>query len=247
MTMLRARRLVSAVVAASLTVGGLSACRSQPAVAVYIGQGGPITEHRVQQIWDDTSDLLKAAADGRPARMPIARADVVGLLLTNELYDRVAERDRVTLPATMPYDEVAGQIGLPATADITRLYTENAVLRQTLLQSVAATAPAQPTDEDLREVYQRFADNEAINSDFAAFKNSLQAADKQELQGAFALRDSVESLVGELDVEVSPRYENLELAISSYTDQNSGRSFPIVSVPFGETGSDSQPLVVDVS
>ncbi|MEU4693362.1 hypothetical protein [Actinoplanes sp. NPDC023714] len=245
MTMLRARRLATAVVAASLTVGGLSACRSQPAVAVYIGQSGQITEHRVQQIWDDTEGLLEEASGGKATRMPIARADVVGLLLTNELYGRVAERDRVTLPATMPYDEVAGQIGLPATADITRLYTENAVLRQTLLQSAAGTAGAQPSDEDLRDVYQRFADNGAIDVDFDAFKSSLQPADKQELQGAFALRDALETLVSDLDVEVSPRYENLELGISSYTDQNSGRSFSIVGVPFGEPGS--EPLVVDVS
>jgi hypothetical protein len=245
MTMLRARRLATAVLAATLAVGGLSACRSQPAVAVYIGQAGHITEQRVQQIWDETRGLLEAAANGQPARMPIARADIVGLLLTNELYDRVAERNRVPKPATMPYDQIAEQIGLPATADITRLYTENAVLRQNLLKSVPGAAAAQPSDDDLRGVYQKFADNEAINLDFEGFKSSLQPADKQELQGAFALRDEVTGVVGDLDVEISPRYQNLELGIYSYTDQNTGKSFSIVSVPFGDP--DAEPLVVDVS
>ncbi|MBB2945526.1 hypothetical protein FB565_005259 [Actinoplanes lutulentus] len=244
MTMMRARSLVSVVVAASLAVGGLSGCRSQPAVAVYIGQSGHITEHHVQQIWDETSELVTSAAAGQAARMPIARVDIVGLLLTNELYDRVAKQQKVTLPATMPYAEVAEQIGLPDSAELTRIYTQNLVLRQNLLQSVSAAA-AEPSDEDLRGVYQQFADNQAINLDFAGFKKSLQAADKKELQGAFTLRDEVESLVGELDVEISPRYEDVVLGIYSYTDQASGRSFPIVSVPFGDP--DAKPLVVDVA
>ncbi|WP_433828451.1 hypothetical protein ACQP2E_03595 [Actinoplanes sp. CA-015351] len=245
MTMMRARSLVSVVVAASLAAGGLAGCRSQPAVAVYIGQSGHITERHVQQIWDETSELVTSAAAGQAARMPIARVDIVGLLLTNELYDRVAAKQKVTLPATMPYAEVAQQIGLPESAELTRVYTQNLVLRQNLLQSTAGTATAEPSDEDLRGVYQQFADNQAINLDFAGFKNSLQAADKKELQGAFTLRDDVETLVDELDVKISPRYEDVVLGISSYTDQASGRSFPIVSVPFGDP--DAKPLVVDVA
>lgn len=243
--MLRARRLASAVVAASLAVGGLSACRAEPGVAVYLGSRGQITEHHVQRIWDETRAALGSAANGAPARMPIARTDIVGLLLTHELYDRVAARQQVALPATMPYEQVAEQIGLPATAELTRVYTENAVLRQQLLQKAAGASASAPADADLRDVYQRFAANQAVTVDFETFRSRLQPADLQELGGAFALRDAVQSLVGELDVEVSPRYEDVELGIYSYNDQNSGRSFAIVSVPFGDPGQEH--LVVDVA
>ncbi|BAL85972.1 hypothetical protein AMIS_7520 [Actinoplanes missouriensis 431] len=245
MTMLRARRLASAVVVASLAVGGLSACRSQPAVAVYIGNSAHITEHQVQRIWDETEDVLVKASNGRPVRMPIVRADIVGLLLTHELLERVAGERGVTVPGAMPYDEVAQQIGLPAGAELTRLYTENALTRQYLLESAASGTAAQPSDADLRDVYQRFTDNEVALPAYAQFAAGLEPAQKQELQSTFALRDDMEGVVDKLDVEVSPRYENLEVALANYTDQNTGRSFALVSVPFGEPGG--EPLVVDVA
>ncbi|MEU4558954.1 hypothetical protein AB0F72_11235 [Actinoplanes sp. NPDC023936] len=245
MTMLRARRLASAVVVASLAVGGLSACRSQPAVAVYIGNSGHITEQQVQRIWDETEDVLVKAANGQPVRMPIARADIVGLLLTHELYGRVAGERGVTVPGAMPYDEVAQQIGLPATAELTRVYTENVLTRQYLLENAGTRTAAQPSDADLRNVYQRFADNEVDMPAFAEFAAGLQPAEKQELQSAFALRDEIEGVVDQLDVEISPRYENIELGLATYTDRTTGRSFALVSVPFGEPGA--EPLVVDVA
>ncbi|WP_229072071.1 hypothetical protein [Actinoplanes sp. DH11] len=244
MTMMRPRRLATAVVVASLALGGLSGCRSEPGVAVYIGSAGHVTEAQVQRVWDETQDVLEAASAGAPVRMPIARADVVGLLLTNELYDRVVEQRRVTLPAALPYDQVAEQIGLPVSAELTRIYTANLVSRQYLLENAAAAA-GPPADEDLRDVHRRFADNDVTDQDYATFRSGLQPGDLQELGATFALRDELAALVGSLDVKVSPRYENLELGLASYTDRNTGRSFPIVTVPFGEPGA--EPLVVDVA
>ncbi|GGN27555.1 hypothetical protein FHR83_005230 [Actinoplanes campanulatus] len=60
--MLRARRLASTVVAASLAVGGLSACDSEPSVAAYLGDAGQVSEQEVQRIWDDTHADLAAQA-----------------------------------------------------------------------------------------------------------------------------------------------------------------------------------------
>ena len=83
LAMQRARRLASMVVVASLTVAGLSACRTEPSVAAYVGDSGRVTEKRVQQVWDDAQTALTDA--GAPGGVPISRGDIVKTLVSADV------------------------------------------------------------------------------------------------------------------------------------------------------------------
>ena len=256
--MQRARRLASAVVVASLTVGGLSACRSEPAVAAYLGENGRITEARVQEVWDEAYDAVaaqapqpagaaepsEAAAPPSSVVMPISRADIVGQLVSRDVYARVAEQRRITLPADLPYAEAGGQVGLPATSEYVRLYTENVIMRNQLEKAV--TTPAEPTEADLRDVYQRFAANGGLEPgmDFAAFTASVPPEAKQALGSAITIRNDVQAVADDLKIQVNPRYQPLELGMYGISDSNSGRVYQIVAAALGE---DERTPVLDVS
>ncbi|GIF43330.1 hypothetical protein [Actinoplanes xinjiangensis] len=73
--MLRARRLASAVVAASLAVGGLSACRSESSVAAYMGSAGEITEQELDKVWNEAYDTLTDQARAEAAEAEKAQRE----------------------------------------------------------------------------------------------------------------------------------------------------------------------------
>ncbi|WP_433793456.1 hypothetical protein [Actinoplanes sp. CA-252034] len=73
--MLRARRVASAVVAASLAVGGLSACRSESSVAAYMGSAGEITEQEVDKVWTEAYDTLTDQAQAAAAEAEKAQRE----------------------------------------------------------------------------------------------------------------------------------------------------------------------------
>ena len=134
--MQRARRFASIAVVASLAVAGLSACRSEPSVAAYVGDSGRITEARVQEVWDDARKALteataaQPAADAAgpaagPAAMPISRADIAPTLVSADVLAQTAQRQNVTLPGTLPLGDYATQLRLPQSAEYVRLYAES--------------------------------------------------------------------------------------------------------------------------
>ncbi|GLY01075.1 hypothetical protein Acsp01_14540 [Actinoplanes sp. NBRC 101535] len=252
MTMLRTRRIAAAV-AACLTVAGLSACKSDPSVAAYLGDAGTVTEQRVQEVWDEAYDALRAQPRGatagqslapEPVKVPFSRTDVVNALVSSEIYDRVAADRGATLPATLPFDEAAAQLGLPADLEYVRLYTRNAILRNQIEESVKD--PATPSEDDLRDVYQRFAANGGLEPgmDFAAFRSSVPAEAMTALGSAITVRDAVVAEAQELDVTVNPRYQPLELGMYGINDSNSGRVYQIVAAALG---ADERTPVADVS
>jgi hypothetical protein len=73
--MLHARRLASAVVVASLALAGLSACRSEPSVAAYMGSAGDITEQQVDKVWDEAYDTLTDQARAEAAEAEKAQRE----------------------------------------------------------------------------------------------------------------------------------------------------------------------------
>jgi hypothetical protein len=182
--MSRARRLASAVVAASLAVGGLSACRTGSTTAVY--GDAPISEQKVQEIWDKERAVLteqarvEAAAAEKaqreeeqkrrdkgeavtpaptvtapPLKMPYSRVDLVHAMVTRDLYGRVAQQRGVTLPANLPIDEVAAQRKLPVGTEFAELTIENVALHQFMMEAALASPTAtRPTEADVQRVYE---------------------------------------------------------------------------------------------
>src|SRR5688572_7651854 len=120
--MQRARRLASVAVVASLAVAGLSACRSEPSVAAYVG-AGKVTETRVQEVWDEAREAVTAdaatrpqpspSASAEPDAMPITRSDVVRTLVAVEVLAEVAKRENVTLPADLSLADYATALRVP--------------------------------------------------------------------------------------------------------------------------------------
>ncbi|MEU4425258.1 hypothetical protein AB0F81_31955 [Actinoplanes sp. NPDC024001] len=243
---MRARRLASAVVVASLTVGGLSACRSQPTVAAYYGDSGQVSEQQVQEIWDEAHDALSAqprAEGNAPVQMPFSRADVVHALVLRQILQQMAQQHRVTLPAGLPFEEAAAEQNLPADSEYVRLRVENGVLRNLLTEQMS-TQNAQPSETDLRTVYDVLAANGGVppGTDFAAWNAQVTPQNKQLVAGAATMRDEMQEVAEDLRVDVNPRYQPFELNLLS-----AGGGQQTLDLIDARFGADQQVPVADVN
>ncbi|WP_127499661.1 hypothetical protein [Actinoplanes solisilvae] len=252
--MQRARRLASIAVVASLTVGGLSACRSEPSVAAYVGATGRITEERVQAVWDNAFAAVRSQASATPAEpqasaaaasLPITRSEIVRTLVSADVLAEVAKRESVTLPTDLPLGDYATQLRLPESAEYVRLYAESDALIRALRTKVQGTAP-EPTDADLREVYDVLVSAQEIPADttFEQFKQQLPAENLQLVKTATAVRNEVAEVTGTMKITVNPRYQPLGIPVLEFQTQN-GALRPLVIVPLGASAN-SDP-VTDIS
>lgn len=231
------RRLASMAVVASLTVAGLSACRSEPAVAAYVGNDR-ITEKRVEAIMDDARSALNGTA------LPISRADVVNVLVSHDLIERVAARHNVQLPSDLSYDQFATLVKLPAKTEYVRLYAQFTALQYTVEQSITSTETL--TDDDLKDVFQRLTANNALEpgTTFDSFKGTVPADVTKDLQAAVALRKEVHAVADPLKVTINPRYQPLELGVYGVQNQQTQKVYQIVAAQLGD---DQAVPVTDVS
>ncbi|MGK5680920.1 hypothetical protein [Actinoplanes sp. URMC 104] len=247
-------------------MGGLSACRSEPSVAAYVGDSARITEARVQQVWDNAYSALTAAAAEQPAQpqqpegsqaepgtgpsdapvtMPITRTDIVRTLVGHDVLADVAQREGVTLPSNLPLGDYATQLRLPQNAEYVRLYAEFDGLIRGLRSKVQSNAPA-ATDDDLRQVFDVLVEQGEVpgNTTFEQFKTQLPAENLQLVKTAAAVRQEVAELTDKMDITVNPRYQPLGIPVLEFQTQQ-GELRPLVVVPLGEDET-SNP-VTDVS
>ncbi|GIF19304.1 hypothetical protein BJ973_006349 [Actinoplanes tereljensis] len=231
--MQRARRLASVAVVASLAVAGLSACRSAPSVAAYLGDVR-ITESRVQDVWDEAQDAVVEAAGPAPAApvtMPITRTDVVRTLVSSDVLAKVAKQQSVSLPADLSYDEYATSLHVPATTEFVKLYAQADTYVRLLREGVKN--PPASTDADLREVYDVLSENGQVEGySFDQFKQSLPDSNKQLVQTATAVRQEIAEITAPMNITVNPRYQPLGIPVLQFQTQN-GAVRPLVSVPLG--------------
>jgi len=233
MTMQRARRLASAAVVASLAVTGLSACRSEPTVAAYVGKDVRITEARVQRVWNEAQAAVTAtpAQDGQPARLRITRSDVVRTLLAVPILDEVAKRGSVTLPPQIDTSEAVAATQVPANTEFTRLYAHADTLVK-LLRQQAQNAP-EPTEADLRSVFDALvAHGEAQPGSFDSFKSSLPPQNAALLRSSTAVRNEITQVAGPMDIRVNPRYQPLAISVLDLQTQT-GATEPLIVAPLG--------------
>jgi hypothetical protein len=249
MNMTRARRLVSVAVAASLAVTGLSACRSEPSVAAYVGDDKRITESQVEKLWDEVQDAAPtgaapagaAEAAGQPAPVSVTRADIVRTLVSVDVLTEVAKAQSVGLPSDLSLPDYANQLKLPETVEYVRLYATSDTLVR-LLRAKAQNGPA-PSDDDLKEVYDVLVANQGIDpgTSFDTFKTSLPAENKQLVQSSAAVRDQIEETTGKLDITVNPRYQPLSISVLEFQTQN-GALRPLVVAPLGDA-DETSPVI----
>jgi hypothetical protein len=239
--MQRARRLASVVAVAALAVIGLAACRSEPTVAAYVGQDR-ITEDRVSGVLDEAKQNKITVAQGQQAPPEIKRQDVVDTLVGLDVMRQIAKQRGLT-PTPLDSAQVAGAVGLNAGTEYVALYTE---YRGLLNAAGAGGKAAQPTEADLRDVYNRLTAGGAIPSgaSFEQFASSISEKDQQVLAQNIGLRNDLQPEIAKLNTVVNPKYTVPELPLVSAQGPN-GQALPLVVLPFAKsTGS---PTVVDAS
>jgi hypothetical protein len=214
--MQRARRLASVAVAAALTVGGLSACRSAPSVAAYLGTD-EISVDQVQRIYDDAESKATAqppaeGASAPPAQLSVTMPDVVSAMITHRVVTAVARTRNVKLPADVPLQEIGASLGLRPDAQYVRLYGESRLLLNELLQ---AAQPATPPDEDVQHVFEVFEATGQMKPGltYPEFKSSVSPEALQTLGRALAVKKDVQAEADKLDLRINPRYGTPEIPV----------------------------------
>ena len=247
MPMQRARRLASVAVVATLAVTGLSACRSQPDVAVYFGSTAEISVADVQRVVDDARTKLTVAqqeAEGAqqggepaaaqaPVRVPFTGPDVVSALVSRDVVTRIARQRNVALPATLPLAEAAQGLGLPADTEYVRLYTETRLLFNQLMQNAT---PQQASDADVRAVFEVFEATGAMQPGltYEQFRSQVSPEAIQTLGRAVAVKQDVQAQLDQLKVRVNPRYGPSEVAVYTEPGPNN-EPLSLVAVPLADT------------
>jgi hypothetical protein len=250
MTMQRARRLASVVVVASLGVAGLSACRSEPSVAAYVGDSERITQDRVDAVYNEVRDKLQAAPaapetpDGQPAApaptssgpvtVPITRTDVLSLLVGSQLIDKIAAAQSVTPPADLQEPAIAAALRLPADSEYAQLYAKWRGLISALIEKAPATGT--PTDAEFHELHDSLLAVQGVDPSlpFAQFKSQIAQGQNMPLvQRSVAVRDEIVKATSAADVRVNPRYQPAKLPVLDLPDQNSGRIYTLMTAPIG--------------
>lgn len=241
MTMQLARRVATVALTAAVAVTGLAGCRSAPGVAAYVGHG-QISEDRVSAVLDEARANVITPATGQQSASALKRQDVVDTLVGLDVMREIA-RQRAVTPTPLDAAQVAQGIGVKPDAEYVRLYSEY----RGLLNAVGTGAkPAQPTEADLRDVYNRLtaAGANPNSASFEQFSTGISAQDRQTLAQNIGLRNDLQPQITKLNTVVNPKYSTPELPLVSARGPD-GRELPLVVLSFAP--SRGAPTVVDVS
>lgn len=206
----------------------LAGCRSDPAVAAYVGSTR-YTDDRVTAIADEAHAKLQelvdaqqaaAGASAEPVQRPVTEQEVVTALVSRDVLKALAEERHVS-PVSVRADQIAQQARVPADTEYVRLLAEKDGYRLGLLQQAAST---QPTDANLREVYDNLvtASSGQYTGSFDQFKSSLTDQDTELVGRSAAVRDDISAAARKLDVTINPRYGPAVLSLVEVTDQQGG-------------------------
>jgi hypothetical protein len=223
--LVRRGRLVMAV-ALTLCAGFvLSACRSEPGVAAYVGDD-VLTESEIDSTIDE---VVKASQES--ARVP-SRSDVVVTFVLNKgCAAKQAQEKFASAPVTI--EAVANAESIPANTQYAR--------DRTALHACVGGVPTTdtvPTEAELREIFDRAIDEQLIDpaTVYEQVKGQI-AGDSRVIEG-LATRHLLSSLVADGEVSVNPRYRPLNMGFSA-VHSATGASVPLVMMTIGEPGSDA--------
>jgi hypothetical protein len=234
------RRFATVALTAAVAVAGLAGCRSAPSVAAYVGQGR-ISEDRVSNVLDEARDEAITPAAGQQGPPAIKRQDVVDTLVGLDVMREIA-RQRGLTPTALDAAQVAQAIGVKTDAEYVRLYSEY----RGLLNAVGAGAkPAQPTEADLRDVYNRLTagGGNPNGGSFEQFSTGISEQDRQTLAQNIGLRNDLQPQITKLNTVVNPKYSAPELPLVSARGAD-GQELPLVVLSFAPSRGAS--TVVDV-
>jgi hypothetical protein len=193
-------RLRRGALVAAVTVLGtlaLSGCRSQPSVAIYIGDT-TYSQKRVERMATELQKLpsYTKADTRRLVAQWIVQRDVAKQMLTVR---------KIALPPTQS-DEISKESGLPANSELVRLYAEFRAYDAAI--QYRAT-PTEPTEADFADLYKRAkAAGITGGQSEAQFRQALsqQAQNLQLVETNLGFRNIYMDGIKRANVAVNPRY-----------------------------------------
>jgi hypothetical protein len=237
----RVRVAVLLVLAGALVA--LAGCRSDPAVAAYVGSTR-YTDERVTAIADEAHAKLQELADAQqsasgasaqPVQRPVTEQEVITALVSRDVLKALAEERNVS-PTSVQADQIAQRVRIPADTEYVRVVAEKDGYRLGLLQQAAS---ADPTDAHLREVYDNLvtASSGQYTGSFEEFRSSLTDQDTELVGRSAAVREDISAEAEKLDVTINPRYGAAVLSLVEVSDQQGGvHSLLGVSLSSQESG-----------
>ncbi|MGI5212130.1 hypothetical protein [Plantactinospora sp. CA-290183] len=242
--MQRARRLTSIAISAVLGVTALSACRSEPGVAAYIGDR-KITEDQVSAILDDARSKVPPGGhvagatpapeqpEGAPPQATEVKAPtrsaVVSALVVGDICRRLATEKGFQPKEQAPVDRFAEQMGLPAGSD----HVRNLVELDACLAGMPAGNPVAPTPEEMADLVARGKAAGVVPPEVKVEEAATQL-DGELLRGRLAMRNTLAEALKTYRVTVSPRYRPLEYTVLPFSDGT-----PALAVQVAGGGSDT--------
>jgi hypothetical protein len=239
----RARRLVPVAALALIAGVALAGCRSAPGTAVYVGSV-QISNRQIDQAMDGIrADVARLDPQLLNSIFGDVRRELIGDLIFVQVARQYATAHDYALPAP-DYDTAAGEIGLPVGDPYVHARAD-AKAYQALLAT--KLKPAEPSDADLREVYDR-----AVAFDQKNGTSILQGQSFENLKDAIAantsistgiiLRNALRDAVKQADIVVNPRYLPVEYAVTELQTGSGQRPFVAVALQFG-SGASGPPVV----
>ncbi|HYO38561.1 MAG TPA: hypothetical protein VER39_02785, partial [Nocardioidaceae bacterium] len=196
----RVRRLASIAVVAALALGGLTACRSDPSVAAYVGSAR-YTDDTIVRTVEEVLASVPAEQRGqiRPASV---REQVVHMLVVRDAARAYAKAEGITV-AGPDLRAFAEERRLPPEASFTQLLHGYS----TVLDALSAkAAPVAPTEDDQREAYEHAQIQGQPLSQAAPFAEVRKFFDQQTLGPALGLRKLLGEVLSDADISIHPRY-----------------------------------------
>lgn len=217
---MRIRLLAGLAVAAALL--GLTACRSSPEVAAYVG-ATTITEDQVTRLISDyvakqeTAAREQAEAEAEvPPVQPPGRGFVVQLLVRAEICERL--KGKLGFQAEAPT--------LPHGAPELFAISERS---KACFMALPSPASIDPTEVDVREVFDAGV-RVGVFEPGSLEEHRAQILSGGQLAQALGQRKLIKDTLGDTDITVNPRYGTVELALLSWQQGSA------LALTFGQTG-----------
>jgi len=196
------RRLLAVAVAGALALTGLAGCRDLPAVAAYVGSA-QLTNAQVDHMVGEFD------ADQRNRDPGLYRRGVVSIFVVREVARRLAQENRISVPAVDARQ-------LPSLAEELHAKLGDVVLLQAEANAASGAVerlgtPQAPTEADKREVFANLVADQVVQpSQYDAVKDQI---DSPEMRVALGLRAVLQDALKRYQVSVNPRYEPLALQV----------------------------------
>jgi hypothetical protein len=212
----------------------MTACRSSPEVAAYVGSTA-ITEQRVNEVQNGTVVAIDAKGTESKAVDRQAVVQTLVLLQACEDYRAAHPFDNRDITQQQVVEDLATQVA-PAEAAQQEQWakniagTEYVALRGKAVSCVSGlpATPATPTDEEIRQIYDNAIAAGAVDPNIPLSQIAPQIANDQQIIERLAVKRKLDEVIAASNVTLNPRYGELPIALLAF--QNG----PAVSVSVGE-------------